>query len=322
MKTIFISKFASKLELFVAQKQAVGHPYIGSIKHLHMFDLMCYSQFPSESQLTEKICLAWSVRRDTEGNNSFRNRLMPIRQFARYLNRIGEAAYMISADLVRKGARHVPYIYSESEIAKLWEYFDNLKPLKLHPLRHIEIPTIMRLLYCCGLRPCEALKLRVHDLDLDKGKLYVMESKGYKDRIVMMSDEMCEFCRVYNRQASVLMPNRSLFFPNSSGTQYSSTWLLKPFHAAKVACGIGQSGESIPRIYDFRHSFATHRLYKWMRDGKDVTAMLPYLSAYMGHTRLSDTYYYIHLVPGLFEEMSGFDYSAFEHLMPEVECDA
>lgn len=36
--------------------------------------------------------------------------------------------------------------------------------------------------------------------------------------------------------------------------------------------------------------------------GKDVTAMLPYLSAYMGHAQLSDTYYYIHLVPGLFEK--------------------
>ena len=37
------------------------------------------------------------------------------------------------------------------------------------------------------------------------------------------------------------------------------------------------------RFHDFRHTFATHRLYHWMRDGKDLNAMLPYLSAYMGH---------------------------------------
>lgn len=55
--------------------------------------------------------------------------------------------------------------------------------------------------------------------------------------------------------------------------------------------------------------------------GKDVTAMLPYLSAYMGHAQLSDTYYYIHLVPGLFEKMAGFDYSASDYLLPEVEYD-
>ena len=58
-----------------------------------------------------------------------------------------------------------------------------------------------------------------------------------------------------------------------------------------------------------------------MREGKDVSAMLPYLSVYMGHVRISHTCYYIHLVPGLLETMSGIDYSGFENLLPEVECD-
>jgi integrase len=283
---------------------------------------MCHSQFPSENRLTEKICLAWAVRGEAEGNDSFRNRLMPVREFAKYLLRTGEAAYILPADFVKRSARPVPYIYSETEVANLWSYFDNLKPLKLHPMRHIEIPAIMRILYCCGLRPCEALKLRVQDVDLNKGKLYIMESKGYKDRSVMMSDDVTEYCRGYNTQASVIMPNRKLFFPNVKGEKYSATWLLKPFRAAKKACAIGQSGNCVPRVYDLRHTFATHRLYKWMKEGKDITAKLPYLSAYMGHTELSDTLYYIHMVPGLFEMMSGFDYSVFEYLLPEVEYDA
>lgn len=66
---------------------------------------------------------------------------------------------------------------------------------------------------------------------------------------------------------------------------------------------------------------ATHRLYHWMCEGKDLNAMLPYLSAYMGHAQLSDTYYYIHLVPGLMEEMSDFAFSSAEVLLPEVETD-
>ena len=55
--------------------------------------------------------------------------------------------------------------------------------------------------------------------------------------------------------------------------------------------------------------------------GKNLNAMLPYLSAYMGHAQLSDTYYYIHLVPGLMEEMSDFAFSSAEVLLPEVETD-
>jgi integrase len=55
-----------------------------------------------------------------------------------------------------------------------------------------------------------------------------------------------------------------------------------------------------------------------MRAGEDMDAKLPYLSAYMGHVSITSTYYYIHLVPGVFSEMSGADYSALEKLIPEV----
>jgi len=58
-----------------------------------------------------------------------------------------------------------------------------------------------------------------------------------------------------------------------------------------------------------------------MREGKDLNTMLPYLSVYMGHARLSDTYYYIHLVPGLMEEMSGFAFPSAESFLPEVGDD-
>ena len=58
-----------------------------------------------------------------------------------------------------------------------------------------------------------------------------------------------------------------------------------------------------------------------MNEGKDLSAMLPYLSEYMGHTTLSSTFYYIHLVPGMFEFMSGIDYSGFQDLLPEVGVD-
>ena len=148
-----------------------------------------------------------------------------------------------------------------------------------------------------------------------------MESKGHKSRIVMMADDVTEMCRRYDETVSKIMPGRELFFPNSEGDIYGKVGIEKTFRIVKAKAGIKISGEHSPRLYDFRHTFATHRLYRWMHEGKDVTAMLPYLSAYMGHAQLSDTYYYIHLVPGLFEKMAGFDYSASDYLLPEVEYD-
>jgi integrase len=78
------------------------------------------------------------------------------------------------------------------------------------------------------------------------------------------------------------------------------------------------SGES-PRPYDFRHTFATKRLYGWMKEGKDLEAYLPYLSAYMGHAHFSHTAYYIHLVPEFFPQMAQMDLSQYAELIPEVE---
>ena len=102
---------------------------------------------------------------------------------------------------------------------------------------------------------------------------------------------------------------------------YTKQWLVKSFRDTRKQAGIYGNGETPPRLYDFRHTFATHRLYQWMREGKDVTALLPYLRAYMGHMEFSDTYYYIHLVPGLLESMSGKKYTLFNRLLPEVGSD-
>ena len=321
MMHTFESLFAERLRGFVQQKNAVGFPYHEPSRLLLDFDQFCLDRFPSETVLTKEICLAWAVRKDTEGNNTFRIRLMPVREFARYLNRCGELAFVLTPNFAKKGPRHIPHIYSEEEITMLWDIFDHLRPRKGYPIRHFVFPTLIRLLYCCGLRPCEARKLRVADVDLEKGRLDIVESKGHKSRIVMMADDVTEICQRYNETVSKIMPGRELFFPDSNGNIYGKVGLEKAFRIAKAKAGIGTSGEHSPRLYDFRHTFATHRLYQWMHEGKDVTAMLPYLSAYMGHAQLSDTYYYIHLVPGLFETMAGFDYSASEHLLPEVEYD-
>lgn len=55
-----------------------------------------------------------------------------------------------------------------------------------------------------------------------------------------------------------------------------------------------------------------------MRGGNDLYVMLPYLSSYMGHSKVSETFYYIHLVPGMFEAMSGFEYGSVADIFPEA----
>lgn len=319
MSVEFQSGFSEKLSSFVMQKNNVGFPYTGSLKYLREFDRMCSEQFPGQCALTKEICMQFAVRRDTEQNNSFNNRLMPIREFAKYLIRTGEDAYLISAEFVKHKPHRTPYIYSQKEILSIWDYYDNRKPTHKAPVKHLVMSAIIRLLYCCGLRPVESVRLRVQDVNLTTGKLYIIESKGHKDRIVMMPDDLISYLQEYDRQVRFYMPDRKIFFPNAIDGLYSVIELDRIFRDARQSCGIIGNSMTTPRLYDIRHTFATHRLYQWMKEGKDLSAMVPYLSAYMGHTELSDTYYYIHLVPGQFEAMSGYHGSSLEKLIPEVK---
>jgi site-specific recombinase XerD len=49
---------------------------------------------------------------------------------------------------------------------------------------------VARVLYGCGLRLTEALKLRVKDVDFAHRALMVREGKGGKDRVVMLPDAL------------------------------------------------------------------------------------------------------------------------------------
>jgi len=72
------------------------------------------------------------------------------------------------------------------------------------------------------------------------------------------------------------------------------------------------------RPYDLRHRFASTVLLRWMDEGRDLYAMLPYLRAYMGHESFSSTAYYIHLMPENLMKSAGVDWSFFNKLLPEV----
>ena len=66
--------------------------------------------------------------------------------------------------------------------------------------------------------------------------------------------------------------------------------------ASKVACCQG--------LHSLRHSFAVHRVTAWYREGADVQRLLPVLSTYLGHARLSDTQVYLSMTPELLQEAS------------------
>lgn len=321
MKFSFYGHFEARLQNFIAQKQSLGFSYQESSRILSRFATMCAEEFPDERSLTKKLCNHWATLGEAETTTFFRARLTPVREFARYLLQIGEDAYVLPHNYTRKPQQPLPYICPLKEIAQLWSLLDGVRPIMQTPVRHLVLPAIFRVLYCCGLRPHEARCLRTGDVDLTSGRLNILASKKHADRIVMMADDLTQYCRKYDAALELLVPNRKYFFAKPNGEMYTKTWFSSTFRVYWALAHPNQSAINMPRLYDFRHSFATHRLYQWMGEGRDLTAMLPYLSAYMGHAHLSSTYYYIHFVPEQLKVMSGLDFSKYEALLPEVSGD-
>ena len=78
----------------------------------------------------------------------------------------------------------VPRMLTDEELRKFFHAVDTLAPTARSPLRHLIMPEVFRLLYGCGFRVREVLKLRVRDVDLNQGIITVRQGKYRKDRLV------------------------------------------------------------------------------------------------------------------------------------------
>ena len=112
MKYTFTGAFAPFICGLIEKKQALGHDYHGSACILRTFDKFCREQFPHETCLTAELAMKWAEQSKTEKNLSRLNRVSVVRELAKYMNSVGEQAYLLPLQLTKKTGRHIPYIYS------------------------------------------------------------------------------------------------------------------------------------------------------------------------------------------------------------------
>jgi integrase len=62
---------------------------------------------------------------------------------------------------------------------------------------------------------------------------------------------------------------------------------------------INRGAQDGPRIHGLRHSFAVRRVMLWHSHGIDIDRAMLSLSTYLGHAKISNTYWYLTGVPEL-----------------------
>jgi integrase/recombinase XerD len=191
-----------------------------------------------------------------------------------------------------------PYIFPEPEITKLLLAADSLKPDGRSPLQGQVARLAIVLLYTTGLRRQELVNLSLGDYDAGTHTLLIRDSKFHKSRLVPLSiDAASEIDRYLERRRRPGFPcdaDAALLLHNHGGKiGYTGTGLGTLLRKLFRKVGVRNSKDRSPRVHDFRFTFAVHALLRWYRAGVDVQAKLPALAAYMGHSSIVSTQYYL-----------------------------
>jgi integrase/recombinase XerD len=213
----------------------------------------------------------------------------------------------------------VPYIYTRQEIRLLLDAIPVSQ--KECSMDANAFRTLLLLLYGTGMRISEALSLEQTDLDFDSGVITVRETKFYKSRLVPIGTDLLHLLEQY-RETQQHQKNDSpgtRFFRTARGQPVKVKIAEASFRKLRRLAGVARCDDSSyqPRLHDFRHTFAVHRLIKWYREGRDVQRLLPQLSTYLGHTKVSATQRYLTMTPELLQEAA----TRFERYVKEEVAD-
>jgi integrase len=75
--------------------------------------------------------------------------------------------------------------------------------------------------------------------------------------------------------------------------------LSQSLKRAMIGSRIWAGARRVPRVHDFRHSFAVAALLRWYKTHADVQSSLPKLALYMGHVSIVSTAYYLRFMPAV-----------------------
>lgn len=316
----YVSRLADKLCAFVSFKNALGIKYETCQVHLRQLDQYNLAH-GNYGTLTKEVAEGWALERAARTESRDRSWIPPIREFGRYLRSIGDTeAYVLDDRFAIQHYHAEVYLMTQAEIRRFFAECDSCAARSQTPVKSYVLPALYRFLYCCGVRCCEARRLKCEDVHLDEGYLDILKSKAHRDRRLYISKELAEYLKEYDKAVSEYLPGRECFFSGINGGMIGSCTISANFRGIWLSAGLKRDGKVKPRAYDFRHHFACANIMRWSESGKNVHAMLPYLMRYMGHSTLESTYYYIHLIPDYFPKLSALT-ASLEELIPEVESD-
>jgi integrase len=284
---------------YLAMRRALGFKLRDMGYCLHHF--VSFLEREGSSVITVELALRWAQQPRDVLPEHWATRLSFVRTFARYWSATDPRTEILPTGLLPyRPKRATPYIYSDEEIQTVLKAAWNLPPSD--GLRPCTYYTLFGLIAVTGMRISEVIRLDRDDVDLEEGLLTVRLTKFSKSRLIPLHPSTVEKLEAYLKRREQLhpRPSTSRFFLSNQGTLLSDCMVRWTFIKISVQIGLRKSSDSFgPRLHDFRHRFAVTTLLHWYETDVDVEQRLPVLSTFLGHTHVTDTYWYLSAVPEL-----------------------
>ncbi|KIL45565.1 hypothetical protein KP77_28570 [Jeotgalibacillus alimentarius] len=222
---------------------------------------------------TEDIEVYLKMLKDEKGYKaSSRNRhLNSLRAFYKYVNKKGISTKNPTApiDQVKVQKQERTYL-TEEEINLL-----------VKEIRHPIIKMIVQFLFMSGLRISECLSLKLSDVDLEKGVIYVKNGKGKKDRNVPISTKLNPLLTQYLKKVRPKTTSDHFFATKKTG-KISAAYVNRVLQESVKTLGWNKRVTA----HTMRHSFASQLV---VRNVNPVS-----IQKLLGHSDLKTTSIYVH----------------------------
>ena len=305
------------LRTIISLKQQTGMKFEIQERYLRHFDTFYYSNGFEGTTLTKEIVNNF-IYDPNERPVSHHNKEVLMRDFAIYLADRGHHAYVAKVKTKLPRCKFIPHIFTDDETRRMFRAIDKY-PQSQKSYRNAVDPVLFRFLYGTGVRISEALNLVLNDVNVESGIATIRAAKNMKDRLIPMADSLTKRILIFMNGFHRYSDNKMWLFPgchNGTMGQMDKSTAYNHFRDYLLMADIPHTDVG-PRIHSLRHGFAVKCLKNWVLGGNDLTVLLPYLSAYMGHSDFRATQYYLRLTSDMYPEIVRRVEAEFGYVIPE-----
>ncbi len=285
----FKSIFKNELNYFVKYKRNSGLKYENEIFRLKYIDNIFFNLKLKSKKITKETFYKLTERNNMIGEN-YARQYGVIKDFCKFLISSGYKNVYYKDKKFNVINNYKPIIFNDEEIVLLFKtmdaYKNSCKDNKYYRV-YYSYSIIFRLLYSCGLRISEVIKITIEDINFYENTINIVNSKRYISRLVVFSDSMKKCLEDYIELFKI---KNGLLFKNNSNNIIDANSLRKYYKKILKLCNLNTNSH----VHDLRHIFCNNALNQMLEKGYDENVVIVYLYKYMGHKYITETEYYLH----------------------------